>query len=459
MSSRNFNIILLAALVSVFCYVAHRRTVTALHVGDALALIDDHYVDPIDKNELLIAAMNGMTSKLDEHSGYIPAQEFENFQHNINQEFAGIGIYVEQPPDGPPIRVVTPLVGSPALSAGIMPGDRFLRVDDQDVSSMGLQEVSAKLKGPIGTMVRVTVRRDTADQQQQIDLNIKRETIELESVIGDHRDDQNRWVYRLQDDPSIAYVRLTGFGEKTVTELKHVLTELNDDFQALVFDMRGNGGGLLDTAVEVSDMFLDQGMIVSTRTRGGAMEDSYQAKPGVLVRMDKPMAILIDGQSASASEIVAACLQDNQRAVIVGTRSYGKGTVQNVMPLRYGRSALRLTVARFYRPSGQNLHRSQDATDDQPWGVRPNPGLEVPLDDVIRPQLEKRWREVSYPSLVGTPDRSTDQRAIAETQAAADSLADPDRIGSGMMIDPQLRRAVEHLRNQIVEKITEPAAA
>ena len=441
MPQRNIFIILFVFLASLFCYVAHQRTKTALFVGDALDLIDNYYVDEVDKEALLIAAMDGMTAQLDQHSDYIPADEFENFQHNINQEFAGIGIYVEQPIDGPPVRVITPLVGSPALRAGILPGDEFLRIGGEDVSKLGLQEVSQRLKGPIGTVVDVVVRRGSGEQQQEIQMQVSRETIELESVIGDYRDVDNRWVYRLKDEPSIAYVRLSGFGEKTVAELERVLVTLDNDFQALVFDLRGNGGGLLDTAVAVSDMFLSEGEIVSTRTRGGVMEDSFAATSGTLVDLDKPLAILIDGNSASASEIVAACLQDNGRASIVGTRSYGKGTVQNVLPMRYGKSALRLTVARFYRPSGENLHRAADASEDQSWGVQPGDGLVVELDEESRDAIAKNWRQIAYPALVGSPSSS---REVGAGEEPAD-----DQNPQGLLVDPQLRRAVEHLQEQV----------
>lgn len=453
MSPRNLNLIVLTFLFCAFCYLAHRRTETALHVGDALNLINTYYVDPIDEDDLLNAAMDGMTSQLDQHSEYIPVHEFETFQDNISQEFAGIGIFVDEPQDGPPIRVVTPLVGSPALRAGVLPGDRFIRVGDEDVSSMGLREVSARLKGPVGTIVNVTVQRG----DQRVEMDIKRATIELESVIGTRRDEQNHWVYRLPDDPSIAYVRLTGFGEKTVAELREVLIDLDNDFRALILDLRGNGGGLLDSAIEVSDMFIEQGEIVLTRTRGGALEDRYSASAGTLVDADKPLAILIDGNSASASEIVSACLQDNGRAVIVGQRSYGKGTVQNVIPLQYGRSALRLTVARFYRPSGENLHRTKDASEDQPWGVRPDEGLDVVIDEATRKQLEKLRVEASYPSLQGVPGIILDSEAPDESETEADSSG--AAVEAGSLVDPQLQRAVEHLRTLIPQKTAKPAAA
>lgn len=468
MPQRNLHVILLAAFVSLFCYVAHRRARTAMMVGDALQMIDTYYVDPVDGDQLLTAAMNGMTATLDEHSEFIPREDYESFQDNINQEFAGIGIFVEQQQRGEPVRVVTPLVDSPALLAGVMPGDLIVRIDGVDVSSLELQEVSARLKGQVGTTVRLLLHRG----EDEVQISVRRGRIELESVIGDYRADDNRWVYRLRDDPTIAYVRLTSFGEKTVSELQQVLVDLDNDFSALVLDLRGNGGGLLHAAVDVCNMFLNSGTIVSTRTRGGKIEDRFSADPGTLVDLGKPLGVLIDGNSASASEIVAACLQDNGRAAIVGTRSYGKGTVQNILPLQYGRSALRLTVARYYRPNGADIHRHKDATDDDAWGVRPDDGLEVVLNEAELEKLARRWREACYPSLASirpVADRSAGEQPAAEPEQtgapeqpgeATPELGDPapDRGAapiapphgdpSGLLLDPQLRRAVEHLREQ-----------
>lgn len=479
MPPRNLNVIILAASLSLFCYFAHRRAKTAMMVGDALQLIDTYYVDPVDEDQLLIAAMDGMTATLDEHSEYIPQEDYESFQDSINQEFAGIGIFVEQPEPGKPVRVVTPLVGSPALAAGMLPGDRIVRVDGEDVSAMDLHDVSARLKGQVGTIVRLTVLRS----DQEIAMSVRRGRIELESVIGDYRDAENRWVYRLLDDPSIAYVRLTSFGEKTVDELEQVLVQLDNEFSGLVLDLRGNGGGLLHAAVDVSNMFLNSGRIVSTRTRGGDIEDRFDAEPGTLVNTDKPLAILLDGNSASASEIVAACLQDHDRAVVVGTRSYGKGTVQNILPLQYGRSALRLTVARYYRPNGMNIHRAKDASEEEQWGVRPNDTMEVELDDASLEKLAKRWREASYPSLATVGPSSGDGgTGPSDDGPATDSLSDPsaspdavegertdvgktdqpegvDAVESGLSIDPQLRRAVEYLRETIAKQAGATAAA
>ncbi|TWT80937.1 Carboxy-terminal processing protease CtpB precursor [Planctomycetes bacterium CA13] len=437
MPPRNLNIILIACCISLLCYLTHRRAKTAIMVGDALDLINTYYVDPIDEDDLLVAAMDGMTSQLDQHSEFIPVEFYESFQNSITQEFAGIGIYVDQPSADQPVRVITPLVGSPALKAGMLPGDAIIKIDGEDVSKMDLRDVSSRLKGPLDTIVSVVVRRGDLGLEQdaataeEVTLEIRRATIELESVIGDHRDKDNQWVYRLREDPSIAYVRLTSFGDKTTDELSKVLADLDNEFRGMVFDVRGNSGGLLYSAIDIANMFLDEGRIVSTRTRGDKVEAEYDAENGTLVNRKIPVAVLIDENSASASEIVAAALQDNQRAVVVGARSYGKGTVQNVLPLQYGRSALRLTVARYYRPSGKNIHRPKDATEDQTWGVAPNEGMDVSLDDEIREALMKRWSEASYPSLAD----------IQQTNPATDQATDLSTI------DPQLTRALEYLRS------------
>lgn len=483
MPPRNLNIILIAFCLSTLCYFTHRRARTAMVVGDALELINNYYVDPVDDRKLLIAALKGMTSTLDEHSEFIPIDDYESFQDSISQEFAGIGIYVEQPDPSQPVRVVTPLVDSPALKAGMNPGDLIIRVDDADVSQMQLSDVSSRLKGPIDTVVHLVVLRG----DEEVALSVTRATIPLPSVIGDHRDTEDEWVFRLQDDPTIAYVRLTSFGEKTVDELAVVLTKLDNDFRGLVLDLRGNGGGLLHAAVEVSDMFLNGGQIVSTRIRGGEMEDEFSAESGTLIDSGKPVAILINNNSASASEIVAACLQDNGRAGIVGARSYGKGTVQNILPLEYGRSALRLTVARYYRPNGQNIHRAKDAPEEDEWGVKPDDGMSVDIDEQTFERLAKRWREASYPAMAGQPtspagdeaddpkpddsdDRDTDP-ADTKTPPEVDPAPENEApgtpaptngaesgSGSALELDPQLKRAVEYLRQQLDAKPTAEAA-
>ena len=425
----------MTACLSTLCYVVQRRTQTALMIGDAVEMIDAYYVDPVDRDQLIMSAMRGMTESLDDHSEFIAEENYQAFQDSIQQEFAGIGIYVEQPEINQPVRVITPLVGSPALAAGLMPDDRILAVNGEDVSSMELQDVSKRLKGPVGTVISVKLLRG----EDTLELNVRRERIEIESVIGDHRDINNQWIYRLADQPEIAYLRLTSFGDRTVKEVQAALGNLEDDYLGLIVDLRGNGGGLLNSAVEISDMFLEKGRIVSTRTRGGVLEDQFDANPTTLINPEIPVAILIDQDSASASEIVAACLQDHGRAVIVGKRSFGKGTVQNILPLQYGKSALRLTVARYYRPNGENIHRKRDASEEDQWGVVPNKGYEIALDPERLDELAKRWRESSYPSLA----RQTNNENTSETQETPIEPSGQDQNDDTNHLDTQLKAAID----------------
>lgn len=439
MLTRNVNVIMIAFFIAVLCYSTAARSKKAILVGEAITLIDRYYVDPVDDRELVEAAMSGLTSRLDEHSEFIPPSMYGAFKDVIEQEFAGIGILVEQPEKAKPVRVITPLVGSPALAAGILPGDQILKVNDEDVSGLEIGAVSDRLRGPVGTSLTLTVRRKVEDTDKDVNVDLLRRTIELESVVGSHRDEQNRWVFRLREHPEIAYVRLTSFGEKTVGELKGVLESLNNDFESLILDVRANSGGLLFAAVEVCDDFLESGRIVSIKKRGGEVDSAFDASKGVLVRSDIPIVVLIDGNSASASEIVAACLQDHQRARVVGQRSFGKGTVQNVLSLDYGRSALKLTTARYYRPNGHNIHRAENATEEDEWGVSPDEGLEVVINEAGYRNLVQQWQKSSFPVLSGA-----DAKVLAgEREDAA---------------DPQLLKAIEVLRGMKGRESTEAEA-
>lgn len=401
MPPKHLNFILLCGLGSLVCYSTYRVIRPALVVGDAVQLIERYYVEPVDADELVNGAMDGLTGRLDENTTFIPKSSYQAFESSINQEFAGIGILIKQPEKDGPVEVITPLIGSPALRAGFRPGDQIIRVGEKDVSKAELSEVSGLLKGRIDTSVAVTVRRNVNEQPETVDLTVQRDTIQLESVIGYEREQDNTWNYRLPQQPRIAYIRLTTFGERTPSELEEVLKELNNDFDSLILDVRGNGGGLLTTAVAVCDMFLDEGRVVSTKIRDRVLESVWDASPGKLVAADKSMVVLIDGNSASASEIVAACMQDHGRAAIAGVRSYGKGTVQNILPLQSGRSALRLTVATYFRPSDKNIHRTPQSLDEDEWGVTPDEGLVVKLDDADQIKLYERLQRVSYPMLSG----------------------------------------------------------
>lgn len=469
--TRNLSILVLIAVVCVFCYSAHRRTRHALVVADALELIDQMYIDPVDDRELLIAALSGMTKGLDPYSEFISLQRYEQLQSTMSGEFAGIGIYVDRPDADGPVQVVTPLVGSPALDAGLMAGDQFIEIDQEDVSKMGLSEVSRRLKGPIGTFVDVVVGRG----DEKVAMKVRRDNIRMESVVGYQRVGDQSWDFRLPGYPAIAYARLTTFGEKTPEELRVVLENLDDQVESLVLDLRANGGGLLDTAVSICDLFLAGGVVVSTEIRGGQVEYEYAVGQAVAVDPTLPIVILIDHNSASASEIVAAAMQDRGRARIVGTRSFGKGTVQNVLPLEVGRSALKLTVARYLRPSGENIHRTDDAGEEDVWGVKPLAEDIVELNEEDQNELFLQWRQRAFPfaaeidrDRVDAGETNDDPAAQSDddveidvdvdnevevevdAQTKVEVNADPEaeakvEPGGGNELDPQLRRAVEIL--------------
>ncbi|MCA9208585.1 MAG: hypothetical protein KDA55_09535, partial [Planctomycetales bacterium] len=224
-------------------------------------------------------------------------------------------------------------------------------------------------------------------------MTILRDTIPVESVLGDRRRPDGSWEYVLEDEPSIGYIRITTFGERTVSELRDVLQAADPAIKAWILDMRGNAGGLLHSAVETCDLFIDEGTIVSTRGRGGRIQQEFFATTDMAIDPSTPVVVLSDRFSASAAEIVAACLQDHNRAVVVGERSFGKGTVQNILELDRGRSALKLTTARYWRPSGQNIHRVEGASEDDEWGVRPNEGMEVKLEEEEYTQVRIQRRE------------------------------------------------------------------
>jgi carboxyl-terminal processing protease len=469
MSWRNLYILLIAGFVSTACYLMYRQTRYALVVGNALNLIHDHYVDPVDDRKLLIAALDGMTRGLDPYSEFIPLEDYQRLQDTMKQEFAGIGIYVDQASPTEPVRVVTPLVGSPALQAGIKANDRIVGIDDESVVGMSLAEVSSRLKGPIGTEVRLKLDREG----KEIQLQVRRDNIEIESVVGDQRDKENRWVFRLADHPEIGYARLTSFGDKTANELNDVLKQ-SQSVQGFILDLRSNGGGLLESAVEVCDQFLDSGRIVSTRIRGDRIESTHDASSGVNLPATIPVVILIDHQSASASEIVAAALQDHGRATIVGTRSFGKGTVQNVLPLEVGRSALKLTVAKYVRPNGQNIHRSAEAGEDATWGVSPNPDAIVEMDESQLALLIQRWQTAAFPhasieDLIPkripaqetdnpestSPESTNSESTSSETKSPTANATGADNEPKAIpvtpdtdFIDMQLKRAIEILKGQ-----------
>ena len=324
--------------------------------GDIFERIRAQYVEEVDEAELIEAAIEGMLTSLDPHSSYIPPEDAEDMAVQIRGEFGGLGIEVTQEEGF--VKVVSPIDGSPAYEAGIEAGDFITHVDGESVLGLTLSEAVDIMRGPVGSEIVITVVRDGAEDP--FDITIVRDTIKLTAV-------------RTRTEGESVILRITTFNEQTFPNLEEGLEEAVeeaggiDNINGIVLDLRNNPGGLLTQAIKVSDAFLDKGEIVSTRGRNPQDGDRYNATPGDLAE-GKPIVVLINGGSASASEIVAGALQDHRRAIVIGTKSFGKGSVQTVMPLRSD-GRMRLTTARYYTPSGRSIQAlgvSPDIVVQQP---------------------------------------------------------------------------------------------
>ena len=307
--------------------------------GDVFERVRAEYVEATTDQEMIEAAISGMLTSLDPHSSYMNAKSFRDMQVNTRGEFGGLGIRVTM--EGGFVKVISPIDDTPAFRAGIKPSDFITHLDGKTIQGLTLTQAVDKMRGKVGSDLKLTIRREGKDP---FDVTITRAVIKITSV-------------RSRVEKKVGYVRITQFNEQTDKGLKKEMAklrkEIGPDIQGYVLDLRNNPGGLLDQAIFVSDAFLDKGEIVSTRSRQPEDTQRFNARPGDLAE-GLPIVVLVNGGSASASEIVAGALQDHRRAVIMGTKSFGKGSVQTIMPL-VGHGAMRLTTARYYTPSGRSI--------------------------------------------------------------------------------------------------------
>jgi len=309
--------------------------------GDIFERVRSSYVEEVDEQELIEAAIDGMLASLDPHSAYLPPRNFKDMQQQTRGEFGGLGIEVTME-DGY-VKVVAPIDDTPADKAGLEAGDLVTHIDGESVLGLTLSEAVEKMRGPVGSEIVVTIRRQSAEET--FDVTIIRDTIKIRAV-------------RARAEGRIGVLRITTFNEQTFDNLEDAIAELKDEIgsdrvQGYVIDLRNNPGGLLSQAIAVADAFLEKGEIVSTRGRNLDEADRVNASPGDLTE-GKPLVVLINEGSASASEIVAGALQDQRRAIILGAKSFGKGSVQTVMRLG-DKGAMKLTTARYYTPSGRSI--------------------------------------------------------------------------------------------------------
>lgn len=336
--------------------------------GDIFERVRSQYVTEPNEEELIESAIGGMLTSLDPHSSYLNSKAFSDMRVQTRGEFGGLGIEVTM--ENELVKVVTPIDETPAARAGVLSGDLISKIDGENVRGLSLNEAVEKMRGPVNTPIVLTIIREGADKT--LEITIIRDKIKVRAV-----------RHRIEDD-NIGYIRVTSFNEQTFANLETAIEKIkkevkDEDLKGYVLDLRLNPGGLLDQAIAVSDVFLDRGLIVKTRGRNPNQESRSDARPGDLTG-GKPVVVLINGGSASASEIVAGALQDHKRATVVGTRSFGKGSVQTIIPLG-ANGALRLTTALYYTPSDTSI---------QGKGIEPDIKVEQPLPDELKGRVEAR---------------------------------------------------------------------
>ena len=378
MPRRNFAILIAVAVISLACGLKVDRAGSIL--GYAMRQIRGRYLEDVDEKILFEGAMDGMMRRLDtefddKHSAYIKPEKMQAFEETLNQEFGGVGMEVTMTPDTRQLTVVSPLPGSPAHEAGIRPGDRILGINGESTQGLSLSDAVKLMHGETGTTVVLRVLHEGEDEP--VDIKIVRAVIQVDTVVGHARNGDGSWNFFFKDEDKIGYLRITSFADNTAEEMQKATQGLVDGgMRGLIIDLRNDPGGFLDQAVKISDMFIRSGVIVSTRRRHDQIFRVFRAtEEGTLP--DFPIAVLIDHDTASAGEIVAACLQDHKRAVIVGQRSFGKGTIQELVELESKHGMLKLTTGTYWRPSEKDINRGKGDDEDDDWGVKPDKGYEV----------------------------------------------------------------------------------
>ena len=366
--------------------------------GDVFERVRADYVEKPDDSKLVELAINGMLAGLDPHSGYMNPSSFRDMQVQTRGEFGGLGIEVTME-DGL-IKVVAPIDDTPAAKAGIMANDIITRLNDEAAQGLTIDQAIDKMRGPVNTKIKLTIMRKGSDKP--IEVTIVRDIIRVKSV---------RWHPEGSD---VGYIRVTQFSELTTDGLKQAINDLNsqlgaDKIKGYVLDLRNNPGGLLDQAISVSATFLEKGEIVSTRGRNPEETQRFNARHGAMIK-GKPLIVLINGGSASASEIVAGALQDQKRATLIGTRSFGKGSVQTIIPLGGGNGALRLTTARYYTPSGHSI---------QATGITPDIEVLQDVPDNLKAQIDTK----------GEASLRGHLKAEGAEQTGSQSYVPPDEFG------------------------------
>ncbi|HMP16582.1 MAG TPA: S41 family peptidase [Gemmatales bacterium] len=436
---------------------------------DVMQYVDMNYVKtlkPEERRKFIEAAIQAGLRSLDPNSSFMNPHEYSLFKKQGEGIFDGVGVQIVVNRETKRVTVISPILGSPAFRAGIKPGDEIETINGEKISELNDDDVVGRIAGAPGTTVTLTIRRRGTGRRME--LTLTREEIHTEAILGDVRDTQQKWDFLADKENRLGYVRITSFGNNALDELTQAFKTLeNEKVQGLVVDLRNNPGGSLDVSVKMADMLLNEGEIVRVEGRTHDTRIHVAQQEGTFFAGERkiPIVVLINENSASASEILASALQDHKRATIIGERSFGKGSVQRLYPIESGASRLRLTTSTYIRPSGKNIHKFPDSKENDDWGVIPDIEAKLSPAEELDWLLARRDRDILrdeeinrlemaektavlmgpmsiYPGISGTMHLFT---GLAELNLTLPNLIRTSKPYQDKILD----KAFEYLRNQI----------
>lgn len=393
MPFRNLTVIAIATLVCYACYAVAIKNRYANLFAEAVSIVNQEALQEVPSEQLFASAMQGMLQGFDRHSVFMSGDAFQTLDEELKGEFGGVGVYFEPEKDAG-VRVLAVIPGHPADQAGLRAGDLLLAIDGKPAINLEPATIRKRMTGVVNTSVDVSYSREGATTQT----TVTRKSIPIQSVHGYARRPDGSWSFALPDHPEIAYLRLSQFDGYTAVEMQETLSALDSSVTGIILDLRNNGGGLLPAAESICDMFLPPGLpMVRIKGRGQKLIRESQSQNEPIVAASVQVVVLVNRNSASASEIVAACLEDHDRATLIGEQSWGKGTVQNVIPMQTGNSALKLTTASYWPPSDRCIDRYNPLVSSSgEWGVRPADEWTVSLEpaDAIAFMKQTHLRQI-----------------------------------------------------------------
>ena len=467
MPLRNFLVILVVAVVSYACYSVTAKNRYANLFAEVMDIVNKEALKEVPRDKLFSEAVGGMLQDLDKHSVFISDSGFREFTEDLQQEFGGVGMYVGMDQETETLMVLAPMPNTPAYRAGIQVGDLIISIAGKPTVGKSRAEAVTELRGPVGQTVSLVIQRG----DETLSKTLTRAKIPIESAHGGFRQPDGTWNFVLKDHPEIAYIRLSQFGEMTGDETREALQSLPNNVEGLILDLRANPGGLLDMAVEVCDMFLEAGLpIVRIKGREKKLLREYQSTAGTELPAKLPVCILIDRYSASASEIVSGCLQDHGRAVLIGEQSYGKGTVQDIIPIQHNKSLLKLTTASYWRPSDRQIDREDpEAKKSKIWGVQPDEGwaIEMSEEELLENLQHRSSLDVNglVPPTKDKPSETDEPASDGDISSDEDSSSDTSSDDSPNPklklphVDRPLQKAIEFIRSRANSAKPKKAAA